>query len=386
WGLPVLPDDKPKWFDRMFLDDWITLPQGVEKRFADFKYDRIFKSFNELAKYSQMNQFSSLKYEIERIRLADEIKGYVITEFTDINWECNGLLDMWRNPKIFHDELSMIQNPDIIIPFVEKYNYWNTEAIDIQIYFSHYGYKTLSDLKLEWFVDGEKNGEHRVSRSIKHNLELVHSLKLESPKVNSPKKIRIRFKLIGMNNDSIAENYIEVFVYPQIVNKKPDIHITNSLDEFSINKLNEGGNVICFIDSASVVPNDFPFNITSRNEDWYDGNWATNLNWVADTKPFKEMGLNKIINFEIDKVIPNYIITDIPNENFDDVLSGMFVAWLYLNSGYIVQMSAGDGKLLLVTFDMYKNYDSDPFAATLLNKLSDYINSDLCKPKSQWKL
>jgi hypothetical protein len=386
WGLPVLPDDKPMWFNRMFLDDWITLPEGVEKRFSDFKYDRIFDSFNELAEYSQMNQFNSLKYEIERIRLADEIKGYIITEFTDINWECNGLLDMWRNPKIYHNELSMIQDPDIKIPFVENYNYWTNEAIDIKLYFSHYGNNTLSDLKLEWFLDGKKSGQQSVSCSMEHNLDLVHSLKLESPKVSSPKKIRIDFKLSGINDEIIAENYLEVFVYPQIVNKKSEIRLTNSLDETSINTLKEGGNVICFIDSASLVPSGFPFKITSRNADWYDGNWATNLNWVTDTKPFKEMGLNKIFGFEIDNVVPNYVVTDIPDENFDDVLSGMFVAWLYLNSGYIVQMNAGEGKLLLVTFDMYKNYESDPFSATLLNELSNYIQSDLCRPKLQWEL
>ena len=34
---------------------------------------------------------------------AGSLAGYVITEFTDCLWESNGLLDMRRNPRVFHD-------------------------------------------------------------------------------------------------------------------------------------------------------------------------------------------------------------------------------------------------------------------------------------------
>ena len=36
-------------------------------------------------------------------------KGYVITGITDVHWEVNGVLDMWRNEKVYAHDLSMIQ-------------------------------------------------------------------------------------------------------------------------------------------------------------------------------------------------------------------------------------------------------------------------------------
>jgi len=387
WGLPFLPKDKPMWFNRMFLDDWITLPEGVEKRFTDFKYNRIFDSYEDLAVASQMNQFKSLKYEIERIRLENEIKGYVITEFTDINWECNGLLDMWRNPKAFYSEMPMIQSPDIIIPVVDKYNFWSDEKINLNVFFSHYSNNQFSDLILEWFVEGKKIGAKNIKvNSSNYAVTLLHEFLYKSQNVNSPQKIKIDFKLSASNGVQVANNYIEVFVYPRIKISTDNVYITNSIDSKAINILKEGGNIICIIDSSSIMPAEFPFQVTSRDEDWYDGNWASNLNWISDAPPLKNIGLSKTLGFEIDKVVPNYVITDIPSENFDDVLSGMFVAWLYLNSAYIVQIKAGEGKIILTTFDMYNNYKSEPFASTLISELIKYVNLDKCNPKLFWKL
>jgi len=51
---------------------------------------------------TQLQQFLGLKYQIETMRLHNEITGYVITEFSDISWESNGLLDYNRLPKYFY--------------------------------------------------------------------------------------------------------------------------------------------------------------------------------------------------------------------------------------------------------------------------------------------
>ena len=40
----------------------------------------------------------------------------MITEFTDINWEANGLMDMWRRPKVYASELADIQQDDVLLP------------------------------------------------------------------------------------------------------------------------------------------------------------------------------------------------------------------------------------------------------------------------------
>ncbi len=93
WGLPELPDPLPWWFPRDFDGRAITRPAGLYDRFKGFAFDRLFPDYKALAHEAQWRQFQSLQHEIEEIRRQGAIRGYVITEFTDINWEANGLMD-----------------------------------------------------------------------------------------------------------------------------------------------------------------------------------------------------------------------------------------------------------------------------------------------------
>ena len=110
WGLPDVTrfyDHNnglaPWWFDTgLEWGDGVVYPRGLEQRFKDYHIDRVFSSLSALSEASQLLQFDALKFEIEQIRRYDSIQGYVITEFTDVHWECNGLLDMYRNPKVYH--------------------------------------------------------------------------------------------------------------------------------------------------------------------------------------------------------------------------------------------------------------------------------------------
>ena len=89
--------------------DGVVYPHGIEQRFQRYHLDKVFPTLADLTAASQRMQFMALKYEIEQMRLHPSIVGYVITEFTDVHWECNGLLDMCRNPKIFHDVIGRPQ-------------------------------------------------------------------------------------------------------------------------------------------------------------------------------------------------------------------------------------------------------------------------------------
>src|SRR5204863_6867838 len=126
----------------------ITRPAGVQDRFKQFKFDRIFPDYDALAEATQWHQFESLKYEIEQMRMQESIQGYVITEFTDINWESNGLLDMWRNPKAYARELSEIQQPDAIATAPATHNFWRDEPVEVPMAVSHYSERDLTDSSL----------------------------------------------------------------------------------------------------------------------------------------------------------------------------------------------------------------------------------------------
>jgi len=390
WGLPKLPKKLPFWFNRQFLDNLVTLPEGVTRRFEDYQYGRMFKNYNELAEFSQKAQANALKWEIEEIRLQPELQGYVITEFTDINWECNGLLDMWRNFKANRQILPQIQQPDIIIPRLTKYGFWDNEEIEVRLSISHYSGKDFSDVRLQGIFNGDIISEKDVSID-SVGVYYVGNMKIKSASVNQPKPQIIEFRLLNREGKSLAENFIEYTVYPsrKIENISPDSNllICNSIDLKTIDHLKNGFDVICVIDSSSVLPADFPFTITSRESDGYDGNWASNLNWVDDSrKPFSNLKSKKVLGFEAYEALPKYVMTGIQPGQFIDVLAGMYVGWLHLNSAYLIQLKVGAGKLILTTFNLIQNYGDDPFATTLRNELVAYIKSEDCQPKITWKL
>ena len=415
WGLPKLSEKLPWWFDRQFLDIEVSLPSGVHKRFTDYKLDKIFGSYNNLAEESQLAQFNALKYEIEKIRMTPAIQGYVITEFTDINWESNGLLDMWRNLKIYSDDLPLIQQQDIIIPRPDKYNYWSGEEAGIEIFISHYSDVDPSGLKLNWKLDENMKGSIRIDELKSADVTKIELLKFSLPEVTNSEKVIIDFELSDNEGKLIAKNFLELFVFKKYskptteitiidplknleylfkelnkdyqVSSSSKVFITNLINEEIVKKLIEGKSVICLIDSTSKFPESFPYKINSREEEWLDGNWATNMNWLRDYNPlFSSIYFGKAFGFETAHTVPQRVITEIPSENFDDVLSGMFVGWLHKNSAYVLQMNAGIGKLILCTFPLAENYSSDPFAKLFLQNLIDYIESADFNPTANWKL
>ncbi len=417
WGLPLLPEKLPFWFDRKFDDDDNYTPAGVFERLKDFKYDRIFKDYSALALESQKVEFNALKYEIEQIRLQNPIQGYVITEFTDINWESNGLMDMWRNFKYGHKELADVQQADIIIPEVTKYNYYDNEPINIDLYLSHYSNTDLNNSELSIYLEGQEIKKYTLGNIKITSVEKVATFSNPIEKTNTNKALQFQF-ILKKDGKELAKNFIRLFVYPEeVINhkqmlfieksvsleklkenlikkyslisepQKDAVFITNNIDPNVINYLKNGYNVICIVDSNSKNIEGTPYKISGRDVDNLDGNWQSNMNWVLDSQPpFSEINFGKSLGFEVKKAVPNYVIREIAKENYDDVLSGMYIGWVHFTSAFMVQMNAGEGKLILSSFKHNDNYGSDPYTTQLTDELIKYIKSDKCNPKFNWKL
>ena len=93
---------------------------GVENRFSDWSLDRVFGDLRRFVIAAQWQQFRALKYQIEAMRRKPTLAGYVITELHDCHWESNGLLDMRRNPRVFHELFRIINADTVIVPQWER--------------------------------------------------------------------------------------------------------------------------------------------------------------------------------------------------------------------------------------------------------------------------
>jgi len=215
WGLPKLPQDLPWWFARDFGGREVTRPAGVHERFKEFHFDKRFRDYDALAEATQWHQFRSLKHEIEEIRRHASIQGYVITEFTDINWEANGLLDMWRRPKAYAAELAKIQQPDIIVLRAPKRNYASGEPVELQPLVSHYSSRDLKGAQVHWSGETFKGGSFAVERPIERaGVAKLKAINFNAPAVERPRRETIKIQLRAADGSTLAENSYELYLYP----------------------------------------------------------------------------------------------------------------------------------------------------------------------------
>lgn len=408
WGLPRVPQEKPWWLRRDFRGNEITKPEGVEQRFIDYQYNSLFPDLDALSVATEWHEYAALKYEIEALRALPEIQGYVITEFTDLNWEANGLLDMWRHPKVFADALSHLQQDDLLMLRSEKRNYSTGDSVQADVYLSHYGPGDLAGGKIAWHVEGTSlTGTLPVAPVASASVAKVGTLQFAAPAGSAPVKRVLKAALI-VGDKTVSENSLSVYFYPpkqpelpppvsfydppgrlrRLVNEMRarnylaptgseafPVLITSILDDTVKNKLRVGGRVILIAaDQMTLAP---AIEVVPRARSEFDGNWISNFLWVRKGQPpFTSIGFDPLGEFETQAATPAAVVKGIPAQNFNDVLAGMFYGWIHSNVGVLVQAKAGKGKVLICTFSLGTTYNSDPYATYLLDALVNYLVSD----------
>jgi hypothetical protein len=408
WGLPHVPQEKPWWFSRDFRGNEITKPEGVEQRFIDYQYNSLFPDLDALSVATEWHEYTALKYEIEALRTLPEIQGYVITEFTDLNWEANGLLDMWRHPKVFADALSRLQQDDLLMLRSEKRNYSTGESVHADVYLSHYGPGDLAGGKIAWQVEGTSlAGTLPVGPVASAGAAKVGTLQFAAPAGSALVKRVLKAVLI-VGDKTVSENSLNLYFYPpkqpelpppvsfydppgrlrRLVNEMRarnylaptgsealPVLITSILDDSVKNKLRAGARVILIAaDQMALAPG---IEVVPRARSEFDGNWISNFLWLRRGQPpFTNIGFDTLGEFETQAVTPAAVVKGIPPQNFSDALAGMFYGWIHSNVGVLVQAKAGEGKLLICTFSLATTYNSDPYATYLLDALVNYAVSD----------
>ena len=158
WGLPEVEPllefyggKDPYWFNQDSYGGPIR--PGLE-RFHEWRLDDVFGSFDAMARAMQWHQYAALKTQIEIMRRHPEIVGYVITQFTDLNSESNGLLDMTRRPKQYYDVLGAVQAQDALAPVWERCAFWPGEEIALPVRVSHFSTREIKSATLRWSLGG----------------------------------------------------------------------------------------------------------------------------------------------------------------------------------------------------------------------------------------
>ncbi len=407
WGLPNIDQllagyggKEPWWFETG--GEWgngEVYPHGIQKRFEMFHLDGVFGTLDKLTTASQRMQHAAMKYEIERMREQPSIQGYVITEFTDVHWECNGLLDMHRNPKAYFDFFHEINADDVLVPHAGRVAYWSGEQVNIGLSLSHYSQRDLDGSTLHWRVHGHAalKGAIAVPRAALADVTGLAGIAFRAPAVTRGTRTQIILELRDAHGQQMARNVLElVFLArpappPEIKIYAPelgaqlkalgyrlvntpiqaDVVVTTTLTEALREHALAGGRVLFLAERDDALQTHLNFvGIASRNKSGMAGDWASNMNWLKQGPMFKDIPTDGLMTFAFADLTPEHVITGIrAHEYADSVHAGMFLGWIHRNHALIHERGIGRGRIMISTLRLSENVASHPLARCVFDDL-----------------
>ena len=382
WGLPDPEtihekDSEPWWFETGFeWSDGIVYPHGVLNRFESSGLADLFSSYAEFAGHAQEHMARSLHYEISTMRLHDSIAGYVVTEFTDVHWECNGLLTMQRQPKYLLDPLFKDINQDQVV--VLRPTQWSGhpgETIDI-------GVKTMD-------IRGPRNDGRIVWQAGTQSGEVLAADGKISFVLDNPGLVTLYARWLTEDGTQVAKNQVNlVSVSAETTLVKlhviEDAALASALrklgyqvsegdvsntgdDEIIVASsytgeleayLQRGGRLLLLADPTDS--NNTQANVAMpvgyvalRADSVWQGDWANSIAWVKKQGPFAGLPGGPLLEMEWAKLMPDAVLAGLPSwAQRDHSWAGLTVGWLHKSVSLLSILPYGKGRILITTFKL----------------------------------
>ncbi len=437
WGLPNVHDlvaghgGEPWWFETGA--EWgagrtrgVVHPKGVLERFAALGLDRVFGSYEAFVAASQEQQYEALKYEIEEMRRHDSVKGYVITELTDVHWECNGLLDLCNNPKSYHRRFAAIDADDVIVPSprpIGRRAFWAGEEICVDLTVSHFSRRNLDGSTLRWSLDGAVGigGALTGLRLPAGHAVSVGEAHLTAPAVSVPTRARLSFELIAATGAVEARNELDLFILPRDPRRagmgrgihlvgpaertgeltrrlsdmgygiaddwrQADLVVAIGFDRAAHSIVAEGGRVLAVVDDAQAVTGGLGrLEVIEREGTGYSGDWASSFSWLYGDRLATRLPAGPRLGWAFATVFPDQVILGPePADLARDGLAGLFLGWIQKPAALAIQSRLGRGRLLLTTLRLARPKGEplgiDPIATVLFQDFVEYACSERFTP------
>jgi hypothetical protein len=429
WGLPHpdqlrLDEAEPWWMETGGTwGDGVAYPHGVQDRFAQLGLSRVFGDFDGFIAAVQGYQFANLKYQIESMRNWPSIQGYVITEFTDVHWESNGLLDMNRNRRSFHNLFGTINADVVILPKPARHSAWAGDTLQIGLAVATGGH-ALRPCDLHWSVEGLE-GVLPVAACPALGVSDTLDLTVQMPSEGPNRMVTLRFELrdagrtLATNTLSIALCHRPDFGRhpsfgsddPQLVAWLKDLGLTvaapdkaavivaRSLNAQDISCLQDGKKYLViadgyagprlrsdaprreqpFIEVVDEIPG-IPLSqeaqipnmgLHARHGTIWRGDWIAGFSWVRRDGPLAALPGGPLVDIGWDKVIPHHVLTGFRTWEYSGpVHAGLVVGWCHKPAALIAERRVGRGALVATTFRLLdERAGADPIGTTLTDAL-----------------
>lgn len=399
WGLPDIAllrhayaQRDPWWFATG--QEWrppVVWPGDAETRFYKAGLGDVFGDWKTLAEVTQQAQFRALKYEIEAMRAQQALSGYVITEWSDLHWECNGLVDMARNPRIFAGEFAAINADTVIVPRWERLSYWAGEACHVDVLVAHHGAGGLQGAALHWSLEGSTHAGLPLPPLDLEPGDVVEAgtVSFDVPGTAERSCVRNLVFWLALPGGSIAaRNHLPVTVFDRALYHAPEatpvwsddaalrdwlsargyaldaasgLWIVRRLDDHARRHLEHGGQVLLCATEPGEITRDI--RVEARRGTPWAGDWASSFAWVRSG--VTRIPGDPLLDFSWRGVFPEHVVTGIAPEH---TFAGLFVGWIHMPAALVGRARYGSGQLTVTTFPMLAADDA-PLRTVLLHDL-----------------
>lgn len=418
WGLPdpqriQEKGQEPWWFETGH--EWgegIVYPHGVEARFEFLRLDQLFGCLEAFTQHHQRHMARSLAYEIGTMRMHPRIGGYVITEFTDVHWECNGLLDMQRNVKQNLDRFVAINQDQAIVIRPLRWSGYAGEQIPVELRaFDVAGPGQTG--RLRWQA-GDAQGEIPASGGV-----------VEIPLPNAPAQgmLTIHVVWVDEQGQTLAAGEVEVaWVSPQPTTQRlhvvDDPALARALREVGYptvranqvgpgvllvarhysaalrDAVQQGARLLLLaspdyepsledvtqdprlerarrLHAARLEAKEFRLPVgamRAREGTYWQGDWATSFSWLRKVGPFAHLPGEPLLGMEYAAIMPDAVLARLPTWAMrDHCWAGLALGWVHRPAALIADIPYGRGQVTIATFNLTpKTLPGNAIAESLL--------------------
>ena len=406
WGLPDPGSlDGPWWFES---GDGAARPGGIGDRFSEQRLGRIWPDVAALSVGTRRLQVEALRYQVGEMRRHPSMAGLVVTELTDAYWEANGLLDVHRRPKPYHDRLAQIFGAATLIVDLERQDLWSGEQVRAGVILS--ADAAASGGQLSWRL-GTAVGTMEVGPWNASTANPLGSMTIRVPSVNATTDLDLEVELSEASGAIVARSTVPVAILPDrarhptvrslgvhdpsglwdlvgclaadghIVTDSADAEliVSSRLDGATLQQVNAGGHLLLLVRSADAMepamPLDRPAMVQARWPDHtrpgadltWSGDWISSFSWIAPSVS-EDLPRRAPLDFAYAQVMPDQVLRGYaPAEHADEVDAGMFVGWVHAPVALAWSFRQGAGRLTLTTFRVAP--ERGPVATALRNAL-----------------
>lgn len=375
WGLPD-PDDilehgeDPWWFENgLEWGEGIVYPHGMRERFTYWGLDKVFGTLADFTRAHQEHMARSLAYELSTMRLHPEIGGYVITEFTDVHWECNGLMDMQRHVKAGLETLfTPLNQTDVVVVRPQQWSGAAGTALPVLLQ-SYNGVGQDERGTLHWQT-AEHSGEIaapggiiQVPLTVAGMITLTVTWRdgsdteiarnqIELAAVDAP-KTGVRLNVI--DNPALATTLAELGY--QITQDLDAILVATQYTKDLQEAVQQGASLLFVIDGSNDVvttdahlPTCHPI---KRAGTGWQGDWATSFSWLRKTGPFAALPGTPLLEMEYAAVMPDWVLGNVPARAFQATSwAGLALGWIHKPVSLLHKAAYGNGQIVTTTFKL----------------------------------